>query len=246
MVIDLLYNILIIDLGKSMQKNIVNIYCDESCHLENEQCKIMVVACIRCPKELVPGINEDLIDLKIKHNIWKYAETKWTKVSFSKINYYKELLDYFFKNENINFRAIVINKTNLNHPAKKQNHNSWYFKMIYLLVDKIMENNKSYNIYVDKKEDSYQARKELNITKECLRRHCENLNMQNITSYQSQLMQLNDFIQGIVCYYNRGLHKEKDRNNAKIALIDYIKNKGINLDRTNYDSKFNLLFWEGM
>lgn len=229
-----------------MPKNIINIYCDESCHLENEQCKTMVVACIRCPKKLVSKINEDLINLKTKHNIWKYAETKWTKVSISKIDYYRDLLEYFFQNENIKFRAIVIDKSTLNHPAKNQNHNTWYFKMIYTLVDKIMEIHTSYNIYIDKKEDSYQARKELNITKELLKRHCENLNMQNITSYKSQLMQLNDFMQGIVCYYNRNLYNGENPNPAKVELINNIRNRHIDLGKTNYNTKFNLLFWEGM
>ena len=57
-------------------------------------------------------------------------------------------------------------------------------------------------------------------------------------------MQLNDFIQGIVCYYNRGLHLNDDCCQTKKELIEIVQNKGIKLDRTNYDEKFNLFFWE--
>ena len=69
--------------------------------------------------------------------------------------------------------------------------------------------------------------------------------MQNITSYKSELMQLNDFLQGIVCYYNRDLHLLDNANVTKVELINLIEQKGINLGKTNYDSKFNLFLWEG-
>lgn len=228
-----------------MEKEIINIYCDESCHLENEKCKTMVVSCIRCPQDKVKEISNDIIAIKKKHKIWEYAEIKWTKVSESRKDFYVELLNYFFENQDLKFRAIVIDKTNLNHPARKQNHNTWYFKMIYYLVDKILEEHKSYNVFVDKKEDSYQARYELKTTRDFLRRHCEHLNMQNITSYQSELMQLNDFIQGIVCYYNRKLHLSDSANVAKVELVNMLNKKGVDLEHTNRDIKFNLLFWEG-
>lgn len=226
------------------KKEEINIYCDESCHLENEKCTTMVVACLRCPKEKVKEISNDIIEIKKKYKIWKYAEIKWTKVSKSKKNFYVELLNYFFNNPYLKFRAIVIDKSTLNHPARHQNHNTWYFKMIYYLVDKILQVNKSYNVFVDKKENSYQAKQELRLTEQFLQRDCEDLRLQNITSYKSELMQLNDFIQGIVCFYNRGLHLIEKSCETKKELVKVVENQGINLGKTNYDKKFNLLFWE--
>lgn len=221
----------------------INVYCDESCHLENEQCKTMVVSCLRCPKEKVKEISNAILGLKKEYGIWKYAEIKWSKVSKSKEKFYIELLEYFFNNDDLKFRAIVIDKSELNHPARKQNHNTWYFKMIYYLVDKILEINKVYNVYIDKKENSYQAKQELIITKNYLQRYCNSIKMQNISSYKSEVMQLNDFLQGLVGYYNRGLHLNSS-NETKIKLIEIVKSKSINLGVTNYDSKFNLFFWE--
>ena len=228
-----------------MEKQIINVYCDESCHLENEKCKTMVVACLRCPKDKVQEISNEIIELKKKHKIWKFAEIKWTKVSKSKNDFYVDLLNYFFENPFLRFRAIVIDKSTLDHPARHQNHNTWYFKMIYELVDKILQINKSYNVYVDKKENSYQARQELKITEQFLKRNCEDIKLQNITSYQSEIMQLNDFIQGIVCYYNRELHLQEKGCQTKKELVKIVTSQGINLGKTNYDTKFNLLFWKG-
>lgn len=226
-------------------KEEINIYCDESCHLENEECKTMVVACIRCPKDKVQEISNDIIAIKKKHKIWEFAEIKWTKVSKSRNDFYIDLLNYFFDNQFLKFRAIVIDKSTLDHPARHQNHNTWYFKMIYYLVDKILQVNKSYNVYVDKKENSYQARYDLKLTEQILQRHCKDIKLQNITSYQSNIMQLNDFIQGIVCYYNRGLHLKNEGCITKKELVKIVEANGINLGETNYNKKFNLLFWGG-
>lgn len=223
----------------------INIYCDESCHLENEQCTTMVVACLRCPKDKVQEITNEIKAIKQKHKIWKYAEIKWTKVSQSKNDFYLDLINYFFNNPFLKFRAIVIDKSTLNHPARQQNHNTWYFKMIYYLVDKILQVNKVYNVYVDKKENSYQARQELKLTEQFLQRHCNAIKLQNITSYQSEIMQLNDFIQGIVCFYNRKLHLDPKSCQTKKKLVQFVQNHNIDLGKTNYDAKFNLLFWEG-
>ena len=37
--------------------------------------------------------------IKIKHNIGKNSEIKWSRISMNKINFYKEIIDYFFKDE---------------------------------------------------------------------------------------------------------------------------------------------------
>ena len=97
--------------------------------------------------------------------------------------------------------------------------------------------------YADKKENSYSAKEQLRLTKDYLQAHCsQQIKMQNITSYKSELMQLNDFLQGAVCFYNRGLHKETT-NVAKKAIIEAILSKSISLDTTFNDPKFNILIW---
>lgn len=229
-----------------MESNEINVYCDESCHLQNEECQTMVISCIRCPKDKIKQVTNDIITLKKRYGIWKYAEIKWNKVSDKKEAFYIDLLDYFFNNPYLKFRAYVIpDKKKLNHPAYKQDHNTFYYKIIYNLVDYFLEYDKSYNIYADKKEDSYKAKAQMKITKKFLQAHCaQKIKLQNITSYKSQVMQLNDFLQGLVCYYNRGLHLRADSSKAKINLINEILSKSIKLDKTNYDNKFNLIIWE--
>ena len=64
-----------------MESNEINVYCDESCHLQNEECQTMVISCIRCPKDKIKQVTNDIITLKKRYGIWKYAEIKWNKVS---------------------------------------------------------------------------------------------------------------------------------------------------------------------
>ncbi len=91
-----------------METNEINIYCDESCHLEHEKEQIMLMSCLYCPKDKVKEISYDLRYLKEKYGIFKRAELKWHKVSKNKKSYYFELIEYFFNNKDLNFRTVVI------------------------------------------------------------------------------------------------------------------------------------------
>ena len=51
--------------------------------------------------------------IKEKYNMNKLCEVKWTKVSPDKIQMYRELVEYFFNNEHLFFRAVVVDKTKL-------------------------------------------------------------------------------------------------------------------------------------
>ena len=225
----------------------INIYCDESCHLLHELEKTMIVSCTFCPKSEVKKISEDIRNLKRKHKIWRYAEIKWTKVSKSKEQFYFDLLEYFLKNKNICFRTIKIpDKTILKHDNfVGQNHNSWYYKMIYILVKYIIKPEYNYNIYIDKKENSFESRVALQTVKKILEKHfCKEFSMQNILSHESELMQLNDFLQGIVSYYNRKDHIQGTLNKTKINLINYfISETKIDLAKLNNNKKYNIFIW---
>lgn len=226
----------------------INIYCDESCHLENEKCKIMTVSCLRCPKTHVRQISEDIRAIKQKHKIWKFAELKWSKVSQSKEDFYFDLLNYFLNNHYLHFRAIIINKEILDHKSYQQTHTEWYYKMVYDLVKYILDNNSNdydYNVYTDKKENSFEARQALLKAKECLSNHYrKKIHVQNIESHKSEILQLNDFIQGIISYHNRKMHLINGANPTKKKLtkhlIDILR---IDLNKKNRNNKFNIFIW---
>lgn len=230
----------------------INIYCDESCHLEHEPEHVMLISCIYCPKDKVQQISMDLRALKENFGLSKRAELKWHKISKNKKNYYYELINYFVNNDDINFRTVVIpNKEKLKHNLHQQTHSSWYYKMIYVLIKYICKclckSSLKYNIYIDKKENSYEAKQEIIKLKECLSFafFYKTFHVQNIVSDQSELMQLNDFIQGAISYYNRGYYNSENCNKIKQKIVEMlIKKLNIELDQTNSNKKCNILIWE--
>jgi len=74
-----------------------NIYCDESCHLPHDNSDLMVIGGISCPKDKAKIINSEILRIKEKNGVFRFAEIKWTKVSNSKYDMYKQLIDLFLK-----------------------------------------------------------------------------------------------------------------------------------------------------
>lgn len=232
-----------------MVSNEINIYCDESCHLLNDNNKVMVIGGIICPHEDRKEIYRDIKNLKLKHGISKFAEIKWTKVSYSKENFYLELIDYFFNNPKLGFRAIFLEKNTLNHKKFNQTPDEFYYKMYYLMLKGIFESNYQYNIYLDIKDTL--GYNKINLLKNI----CNKLQtrkeysyklvkkIQEVRSHEVELVQLADLLIGAVGYVNRKLNS----NQAKINLINSIKQKsGYSLTTSTFlkESKFNLFHWE--
>lgn len=224
-----------------------NIYCDESCHLEHDGERYMVLGGIICKKSNRKIIKNDILNIKRKHNIKDYAEIKWNKVSPSKLNYYKNLVDYFFECEMLRFRAIIIDKTQLNHEKYNQTHDDWYYKMYYELLKNFVEPKQKNYIYLDIK-DTKSAKKVIGVkqylNKKMLQYEYEPVqNIQSINSQESCIMQLADLLIGAIGYKNRIMYKKKNSSIAKTEIMNYIINKsGYSLIKTTLlsEKKFNL------
>lgn len=60
-----------------------NIYCDESCHLQNDHQQAMVLGAIWSPLEKTSEISTRLREIKTRHKLPPSFEIKWTKISGS-------------------------------------------------------------------------------------------------------------------------------------------------------------------
>jgi hypothetical protein len=215
-----------------------NIYCDESCHLENDHQSFMFLGSVSSAYNQVKRHTERIQELKKKHRF--YAEIKWTSVSLSKLHFYSELIDYFFDTD-LKFRAIGIEKAKLNNDAFEQTYDDFYYKMYYQLLNHKINSCYKYNVYLDIK-DSLSARKVRKLKEILNTQYGVFRNIQNIRSNESTLLQLADFLMGAIAYYKN--NKEK-KNPAKVQLIEkIIKTSGCDLDKTNYSEKLNLFFIE--
>jgi len=132
---------------------IYNIYCDESCHLENDRLPVMVLGAIWCPLEKVREISARLRDIKAVHHLSPTFEMKWAKVSPARQEFYLNMLDYFFDNDDLHFRALIVpDKSLLQHEEFGQTHDDWYYKMYFDLLKVILSPHECYRIYLDIKD----------------------------------------------------------------------------------------------
>jgi hypothetical protein len=214
-----------------------NLYCDESTHIEHDNQPYMVLSYISTPYHLLKMHNENIRKIKLKH--FYKGEMKWSSMSKSQYPFYNELIDYFFSND-LNFRAIVIDKSKLNHGAFNQSHHDFYDKMYYQLLNKKIEIGNAYNIYIDIK-DTHSYLKARNL-KTYLERDYNNIRtLQVIRSYESELMQLTDVLMGAINYKLRGMNKVTAKNNI-IEKIERYCNKPLTRQTDRSENKFNLFF----
>ena len=129
-----------------------NVYCDESCHLKSNNSKYMLISAVYCPKFKVKKINEYIEHLKENYNLSNKIELKWNKIDKKTEKLYLDIIAYFFNNDDLKFRVIVIDKTKLNHEKYNQTENDFYHKSYYEMLKYIITPGNSYNIYPDIKD----------------------------------------------------------------------------------------------
>lgn len=224
-----------------------NIYCDESCHLPNDDADLMVIGGISCPKEKTEFINRAIREIKVRNGVYEFAEIKWTKVSESKYQMYKELVDLFFDNSFLNFRAVVaLNKSQLDYEKFHLSHDDWYQRIYYLTLREMIDIGHVYYVYADIKDTK--GSQKVNQLKEVLNNvvgyfYDETVkNIQLVRSDQIQLLQLADLFIGAVCYENRGLKG----NPAKVRLINHIEERwerSLSKTSPKAENKVNIFKW---
>lgn len=228
---------------------IFNVYCDESCHLEHDHQKAMVLGAIWCPLDKSREIAVRLREIKQKHGLAPQFEVKWTKVSPAKTGLYLDLVDYFFDDDDLHFRALIVpDKSKLRHDAiPGQDHDTWYYKMYFDMLKVIFRPDARYRVYLDIK-DTRGAEKTAKLH-EVL---CNNMydfsrnvieRLQLVHSHEIEQLQLADLLIGAVSYLNRDLHG----NQAKEALVARVQERsGYSLLKTTLyqEEKVNLFRWQ--
>lgn len=217
-----------------------NIYCDESCHIERDHKKYMLLGCVSSACNQVKRHTERIQAIKVKHHY--YGEIKWSNVSTSQYQFYKEVLEYFFDTD-LRFRTVIVDKEKVKNKDFNQDYDTFYYKMYYYLLSHNKNTMYTYNVYLDIKDtlSAYKVNKLRDIlnTKFGVFR-----NVQNIRSHESILLQVADLITGALAY---NLNVEEKNVKAKTDLISLIAkhtSKGLNVNSDYSENKLNLFFIE--
>ncbi len=225
-----------------------NIYCDESCHLENDKQKAMILGAVWCPIEKTKEISKRIREIKEKHGMKKQFEIKWTKVSDSKLAFYLDVVDYFFDNDDLHFRCLVVpDKQKLNHTLHNQSHDEWYYKIYFDMLKVILNPESRYKVYLDIKDTK--GGEKIKKLREIL---CHSMydfkheiieSAQLVRSEEIELIQVCDLLIGAMSYFYREL---KD-NEGKVKIIERIKERsGYGLEKSTLykEEKFNVFIWK--
>ena len=229
-----------------MDQNTYNIYCDES-RVENPKSKNMVIGALFVPRKKKKNVVKKLKIIFQKHNFG--YELKWTKVHKEYFNFYKEIIDFFCNEINLNFRCIVVDKSEVE--LEKYHNNDLelaFFKFYYLMLRAKLLNQNRYYVVLDKKptRDKNRARALHAYLDSYILWNKTECNIKHFQAYNSKdnvLIQLADFFVGLIGF----VCNEDIQNNPKSKLVEYLKQK-LKIDNLHTTSllgeeKFNRFIW---
>jgi hypothetical protein len=227
----------------NIESNNYKIFCDESNHLLYDSSDLMVNGAILVPANKVQKYNKYIKYLRHKYNY--HYELKWTKLFSKNFDFYRELIDFFFKST-MQFKAtLVINKSKLNHKKYNSTHDDFYYKIYYFTLRHFIEKRgfSTFRIYLDYKDS--RGGEKIKKLKFFLERKgiANNIEIFIINSKESQILQLCDLLIGAIGYYNRKDIKKESQ--IKNQIVTYLQMYGINLFATKKDmQKFNIHRWD--
>lgn len=223
----------------------INIYSDESRHLKN-QAEKMVIGAVWCTDNAHRTLKDKVTLLKAQHGINNDIEIKWTKISPSKVEYYKDLIELFFSEEGLNFRAIVIPTATLRHEEFNQTADEFYYKMQYTMLSNIVRKHRgTFKIYLDYKDTwSYvRTQKLVSFLGEDPRNSDYKFIAQPIRSYESASMQIADLLIGAVSNANNEINPSSAKKEIQECIERLAGQKLTDKSPFGVD-KFNLFFWQ--
>ena len=201
-----------------------NIYCDESCHLQNDGNDVMVLGSVQCPKEKARAFNLEINSLKEHYGISRTSEIKWTKVSMNKVGFYIALIDYFFDNPDLRFRGYIARGKSEIRAQESWQYNEWYYKMYYRTLEFILDQGQedTFDVFIDIKDTI--GSKKVQKMKQYFNNHYHKEivpRMQLVDSSDIALLQLADLLIGALSYK----HRKLSTSEAKTAVITRIEER---------------------
>jgi hypothetical protein len=197
----------------------------------------MLIAFVCCPYNKLKYHNQNIKELKEKHGFKN--EIKWSSLSKSKYAFYSDLIDHFFGSD-LQFRAIVIDKSMIRNNEYFQSFDDFYFKMYYQLIYHKISMEDNYNVYLDIKDtlSAFKVKK----LKEILNIQYSSIRtLQNIRSNESLLMQMTDVLMGAIAYKLNGGNKVIAKNRLIEKMQSYT-NLSLTSSTPKSHNKFNLFF----
>jgi hypothetical protein len=226
---------------------LIDIFCDESCHLEHDGQPSMSLGAISLPHASARRVSLALRELKSRHGLSPDFELKWSKVSPAKLPFYLDVVAYFFNEPALSFRGLVATqKDQLNHGAFGQDHDTWYHKMYFQMLRFVLDRSHRFRIYIDIKDT--RGGPKSRVLQDILAHDVHDFDeeiverIQILRSHEVQPLQLADFFVGALSSASRGTaHSEAKR--AVIEAIEVRIRSSLTKSTALGERKFNVFYW---
>ncbi|MFZ3046781.1 MAG: DUF3800 domain-containing protein [Desulfatirhabdiaceae bacterium] len=203
----------------------IEAYCDEAYpdlfSSENPQARYLLIGGLWLRSDDREQYKADIHKLRDFHKIG--GEFKWTKISPSKINFYKALLGWFCdQGENLRFRCIAIDHKQVDLIHFHQNDQELgFYKFYYQMLHHWIYPFNEYRIYCDFKRNRLCNR--LHTLKTCLAH--SNLTasidtIQSVRSREAVLIQMADVLVGLV---SGRLNNRLNPDGAKEEVVQHLE-----------------------
>jgi len=206
------------------------VYCDESrpdlLSTQNPQARFMVIGGLWLPAGLRERFKSEIHVLRDQYRIG--GEFKWQKVTPSRLDFYRELIDWFTsKRENLRFRCIAVDRDKVDlfrfHEADQE---LGFYKFYYQMLHQWILDFNEYSIFCDYKSNRVRTRlHELESYLDCANLSSVIGRVQAVRSPESVLLQTVDVLTGIAA---AKLNDQLRPQGAKMALVNHLEKQ---LDR---------------
>lgn len=220
------------------------VYCDESrpdllCS-NNPQARYMVIGGLWMQAEDRLRVKQDIHALRDKHKIG--GEFKWQKVSPSRLDFYRDLADWFVAmGDRVRFRCIAVEREKVDLMRFHGNDQELgFYKFYYQMLHHWILDFNEYAVFCDFKSNRVRSR--LHELRRCLANSnlsSEIVNVQAVRSEESVLMQFADVLTGAAA---ARLNNHLQTGHAKWEFVNHLEQAlGNSIQATHRsEQKFNV------
>lgn len=220
------------------------VYCDE-CRPDllcskNPQAQYMVIGGLWLPAEDRERLKSDIHALRNKHKVG--GEFKWQKVSPSRLEFYRDLADWFVaQGDRVRFRCIAVDHAKVDLMRFHGNDQELgFYKFYYQMLHHWILDNNEYAVFCDFKSNRIRSR--LHELERCLANSnlsSEIANVQAVRSDESVLMQTADVFTGAAA---ARLNNHLQAGSAKWEFVNHLEQAlGKSIQQTyRTEQKFNV------
>lgn len=228
-----------------MERATYNVYCDESCVTSSASDDFMAIGGIMCPFDRKREIVRKVDLLRAYYNV--QGEFGWKTVCPSRLPFFQALVDLFFSDPGLRFRAVVVSRRETNFEDTEE----MFQKVYYQVFNNWLDRRDSYRLFIDRRIDE---RDRVDTLRRCLIDTFQFGDavrfVEEVEPHENDLIQLADLFIGALAASRNGHLQVEGSSVAKLQICrDICRNLGISTlasyETWPSEQKFNVFHFRG-